>query len=158
MGWPSLGWVRLGGWGIRGPKGPSLEPAWVMPFGSPSLSPENRHVGLLSNSLWGPVIPNLQVLFPQLLLSICFASLLYMVHSFLVSDSDLDERQPLMEDYLWLNTTFNGRWPLMEDNLWWNITFHGRQSSMKTTFVGRQPSVQDDLSMKKTELLSWKAS
>ena len=39
-----------------------------------------------------------------------------------------------------LKTTFGGRQPLLEDDLWWKTTFSGRGS-----FVGRQSSVEDNL-------------
>ena len=46
---------------------------------------------------------------------------------------------PLMEDNLWLKTTFNRRRPSMEDDLW-----------QKTTFDGRRPLMEDDLCRKTT--------
>ena len=50
-------------------------------------------------------------------------------------------RWPSVEDDLWWKTTFGRRQPLVEKYLRWKMTFCGRRP-----FVGRQPSVDDDLS------------
>ena len=63
----------------------------------------------------------------------------------------LDGRRPLVEEVLWLKTTFDGKRPLIEDEHRLKTTFDGRQSLMrdtlwiKTIFFGRLLPMGDDL-------------
>ena len=41
----------------------------------------------------------------------------------------INERQPFMEEDLFLKISFLGRWPFMEDDLRWETNIDGKQHS-----------------------------